>query len=92
MPSWMRWYKGKNEAQFSRFAKTIFGLEDASQGIDALEMWFNKIGTPTKLSQMGIDAQTLEAVIENAAENAVYFGMKTLYTKEAIKEILTNAL
>lgn len=92
MPAWMRWYKEKNEAQFSRFAKTIFGLEDASQGIDALETWFNKIGTPTKLSQMGIDAQTLEAVIENAAENAVYFGLGKIYTKDVIAHILKSAL
>jgi len=92
MPAWMRWYKEKNEAQFARFAKTIFGLDDANKGIDALEAWFNKVGTPTKLSQMGIDAQTLEAVIDNATENAAYFGMPELYTKEAISKILTSAL
>lgn len=92
MPAWMRWYKDKNEAQFARFAKTIFGLDDANKGIDALEAWFNKIGTPTKLSQMGIDAKTLEAVIDNATENATYFGMPELYTKEAITKILTSAL
>lgn len=92
MPAWMRWYQDKNEAQFARFTKTIFGLDDAKAGIDALEAWFNKIGTPTKLSQMSIDAKTLEAIIDNATENAVYFGMKELYTKEAIREILTSAL
>lgn len=92
MPAWMRWYKEKNEAQFARFAKTIFGLDDASQGIDALEAWFNKVGTPTKLSQMNISRATLDVVIENATENATYFGMPELYTKEAITKILTSAL
>lgn len=92
MPAWMRWYKEQNEAQFTRFATTIFGLKSADEGIDALEAWFNKIGTPTRLSQMGIDAKTLEKVIENAAQNAIYFGMGECYTKEVIADILTSAL
>lgn len=92
MPAWMRWYQEKNEAQFTRFAKTVFGLDDGKAGIDALEAWFNTIGTPTKLSQMGIDATTLEAVIENAAQNAVYFGMGEMYTKDVIATILRSAL
>ena len=92
MPAWMRWYQEKNEAQFVRFAKTVFGLDDGKAGIDALEAWFNTIGTPTKLSQMGIDATTLEAVIENAAQNAVYFGMGEMYTKDVIATILRSAL
>lgn len=92
MPAWMRWYCHQNEAQFTRFAKTIFGLDDAKAGIDALEAWFNKIGTPTKFSDFTIDAKTLEAIIDNATDNAVYFGMKKVYTKEAIREILTSAL
>ena len=91
MPSWMRWYYAHNEAQFKRFAKTIFGLDDALEGIAALESWFNAIGTPTKLSQFGIDDATFDAVVENATQNAIYFGMNTLYTKEAIHTILTNA-
>ena len=91
MPSWMRWYYGKNEAQFKRFAKSIFGLENGQDGINALESWFNKIGTPTKLSQFGIDDATFNAVVENASQNATYFGMGDLYTKEAIHTILANA-
>ena len=41
---------------------------------------------------MNITKETLEAVIDNATENAIYFGMKDLYTKEAIRKILTSAL
>lgn len=92
MPAWMRWYKDQNEAQFKRFAKHVFWLSDANQGIDALEAWFNKIGTPTRLSQLGIDAQTLETVVENAAQSAVHFGLDARYTQENIRCILHNAL
>lgn len=92
MPAWMRWYCDINEKQFKRFAKTIFGLDDAKAGIDALEAWFNKIGTPTKMSQMNITKNELDAIIDNATQNTVYFGMSNIYSKEAITKILTSAL
>ncbi|WP_333803958.1 iron-containing alcohol dehydrogenase [Sulfurospirillum sp.] len=92
MPAWMKWYYKQNEAQFKRFAKTIFGRDSAEEGIEALTKWFDKIGTPTKFSDFNIEEKTLPAVIDNAAGNAVYFGMGDVYTKEVITEILKKAL
>lgn len=92
MPAWMRWYYKTNEAQFKRFAQMIFGLESAEEGIEALVKWFNKIGTPTKFSDFNIAEKTLPAIVENAAGNALYFGMSDVYTKDVIATILTNAL
>lgn len=92
MPAWMRWYSDKNEKQFKRFAKTIFGLDDAQKGIDALETWFTKVGTPTKLSQMNITQKELDDIIPNATENASHFGLGELYTKDVITKILTSTL
>lgn len=92
MPAWMKWYCKQNEAQFKRFAKTIFGLDDAKAGIDALEAWFNKIGTPTRFSHFNIEEKTLPAIVDNASANAVYFGMGDMYNKEVITEILKKAL
>ena len=34
--------------QFKRFAKEIFDLDKAEDGIQALKAWFDKIGTPTQ--------------------------------------------
>ena len=42
----------------------------AEQGIAALEKWFNKIGTPTRLSQLGITEADLPKTIENVLGNA----------------------
>ena len=92
MPAWMKWYYKQNEAQFKHFAKTIFGCDSAEEGIEALVKWFNKIGTPTKFSDFNIEEKTLPAIIDNAAGNAVYFGMGDVYTKEVITEILKKAL
>ncbi len=91
MPAWMKWYCPKNEAQFTRFAKAIFGLESAEDGIDALTNWFDKIGTPTKFSHYAIEEKTLPEIVDNAADNDIYFGMDKLYTKEVIADILNKA-
>ncbi|AFL68400.1 iron-containing alcohol dehydrogenase [Sulfurospirillum barnesii] len=92
MPAWMKWYRQYNETQFTRFATTIFGQKSAEEGIEALEAWFRKIGTPTKFSEYGIEEKSLPVIIENAVDNAHYFGMEKVYTKEVIAEILKNAL
>lgn len=91
MPSWMRWYCDKNEKQFKRFSKEIFGQNGAMEGINALEAWFDKIGTPTKLSQLHITQNQLEEVIENATKSAIYFGAGEMYSKDIVSLIFHNA-
>jgi len=92
MPAWMKWYHARNPQQFQRFAKYVFGVETAEQGIAALEKWFDKIGTPTRLSQLGITETDLPATIENVLGNAKWFGVADLYTREAVTAILKSAL
>jgi len=92
IPAWMKWYHDRNPAQFERFAKTIFGAVTAEEGIAALESWFDKIGTPTRLSQLGIKQSDLPATIENVLGNASYFGVADLYTRDVVTTILTGAL
>lgn len=91
MPAWMKWYKGRNLAQFERFAREIFGLKGADEGIAALEAWFDRIGTPTKLSQLNIQGSVLNDVIAVAYTNAKDWGMSEIYTKETITEIFELA-
>lgn len=91
MPAWFTWYKDRNRPQFERFAKEIFALDSAEEGIQALKQWFDRIGTPTSLSQLGITPEQLTAVIDNAVQNAIDWKMDKLYTKEAITEIFALA-
>lgn len=91
MPAWMKWYYSKNSVQFERFANEIFGLYSSQEGIQALENWFNKIGTPTKLSQFGLNESNFEEIIKVGLENAKYFGVEKIYTKEVFEEILNLA-
>ena len=92
IPAWMKWYHGRNPSQFERFAKNVFGVATAEEGIAALERWFNKIGTPTRLSQLGITEADLPATIENVLGNAKWFGIAEIYTKDVATDILKNAL
>ena len=92
MPAWMKWYSPKNPGQFERFAKKIFGLSTPEEGIVALENWFNRIGTPTRLSQLGIGEKDLPAIVENVLANAQAFGLAGVYTGEIVTRILENAL
>ncbi|AXX89279.1 NADH-dependent alcohol dehydrogenase [Arcobacter suis] len=91
MPAWMKWYYSKNSIQFERFANEIFGLYSSQEGIQALENWFNKIGTPTKLSQFGLNESNFEEIIKVGLGNAEYFGVGEIYTKEVFEEILNLA-
>ena len=92
IPAWMKWYYGRNPAQFERFAKNVFGVATAAQGIAALEKWFDKIGTPTRLSQLGITEADLPATIENVLGNARYFHVAEIYTRDVVAVILKSAL
>ncbi|WP_418185939.1 iron-containing alcohol dehydrogenase [Aliarcobacter vitoriensis] len=65
IPAWAKWYYKENEAQFTRFAKEVFGKNSAIEGIEALENWFNKIGTPTRLNQFNLDKKNISEIIEN---------------------------
>ena len=88
----MKWYKDRNLGVFERFARAIFGLKTADEGIEALKAWFDKIGTPTRLSQLNIDNKALIGeIVDVAYENAKTWAMQELYPKENIAKILELA-
>lgn len=91
MPAWMRWWQKRNQPQFDRFAQQIFGLSTGNEGIVALKQWFDKIGTPTSLAQLHISGETLEAVIDNASQNAIDWKMNNIYTRQVISDIFDLA-
>lgn len=81
-----------NRAQFERFAKNVFGAATAKLGIAALEQWFDNIDIPTRLSQLGIKADDLPAIVENAQANTRAFGIADVYTQAPVLAILKGAL
>ena len=91
MPAWMKWHKHKNPAQYERFAKEVFNVEGADEGIKQLEAWFRKINTPVTLAEGHIPREAISDLAENAHGLATTWGMGALYTKESIVEILELA-
>ena len=92
VPAWMKWYRDRNPAQFERFARKVFGVEGGQQGIAALQGWYDKIGTPTQLPQLGIKESDLPAIVENVQRNVRVFGIADIYTPDVVTAILKNAL
>lgn len=92
VPAWMKWYLDRNPAQFERFAENVFGVDGGEQGIAALQAWYDKIGTPTRLPQLGIKAIDLPAIVDNVQRNVRIFGIAETYTPEVVTAILKNAL
>lgn len=91
MPAWMKWYKDKNKAQFERFAREIFGLSGAEEGISALENWFKSIKSPIRLEEANIPKSDIPKIAENAHGLASLWGMGGFYTQSVIEQILQNA-
>jgi len=92
VPAWMKWYRDRNQSQFERFAKQVFGVQGGEQGIAALQHWYDKIGTPTHLPQLGIQASDLPAIVENVQRNVRLFGIADTYTPSVVTAILNHAL
>jgi hypothetical protein len=88
MPAWMKWYAPQNPEQFTRFADKIFGLSAAEAGIAALEQWFQKIGAPTRLQDVGIPVDDIGKIAGNAAGLAALWDMADVYKPEVIADIL----
>jgi NADP-dependent alcohol dehydrogenase len=92
IPAWMKWYHLRNPTQFTRFARQVFGVDTPEAGIAALEAWFNKIGTPTRLGQLGIKESNLAAIGDNVQMSVQRFGLAEQYTPAVVSEILRHAL
>jgi hypothetical protein len=92
MPAWLKWYLPENPSQFERFAREVFGLTSAAEGIAALENWFASLKAPTRLAQAGIPAADIDRIAANAAELATLWGISGTYTREPISDILRLAV
>lgn len=92
IPAWMKWYLDKNPSQFERFAKEVFGLSRAEEGIEALKNWFKKIGAPVSFKEAGLDEKALEETARMTEKIAPVWDLEKIYNYETAKTILSYAL
>ncbi len=90
-PAWMRYVMDKDIEKFERFAKEIFGKNNAEDGIGAFKEWLKKVGAPTSLKDASIPSEDIEKIAENAAIRSPFGKLKPLY-KEDIEAILKLAV
>ncbi|MDB2405605.1 iron-containing alcohol dehydrogenase [Arcobacteraceae bacterium] len=91
IPAWMKWHKNQNISQYERFAKNVFTVDSADEGISRLENWFAKIGSPISLEDGNIPRESIEEIAINANGLASVWGIGEVYTKDIIIDILNKA-
>jgi alcohol dehydrogenase YqhD (iron-dependent ADH family) len=89
----MRYFLKTKTKKFAEFAREVFKVNEADDlkaaqiGIDTLEKWFVKIGTPVRLSDAGIPAEAIEKMAPDALTTANNWGYSEMYTLEKIKDM-----
>lgn len=80
MPHWMRYNSKRRPAPYKRFAIRVMDVDPAGksdneiivEGIDRFEAFLRKIDVPTSLGQVGVGADELQPILDNAIK--VSFG------------------
>lgn len=91
-PNWMKYVMDDTNAdKFYQLAVNVFGVAESSdkkaaalEGIDRLRSFYNSIGMPSKLSETGVEEESLQKM----AEGAVRFGEIGTFKKLKSKDIL----
>lgn len=98
-PHWMRYILNEdNVVKFKEFAINVWQVEDAgtdmeiaTKGIDKVFEFYQSIGMPTTLQEVGIDDRDFEAIAEYATGNGKTVGRFAELSKEDVLTILNNA-
>ena len=80
----------KRYADFAREALEVVEEDDlkaATKGIETLDKWFKKIGTPTTLAEAGIPDEAIEKLTADAHKSAVEFNQGDIYTMDVIRDL-----
>jgi alcohol dehydrogenase YqhD (iron-dependent ADH family) len=94
LPGWMTWWAQDHPEKPAQFGERIWGIsrkglsEKAEASIDVLRSWFDSIGCPKSLSDIGIKTEDHERLAENAMLQAEIWGIFSTYSVENIKTIL----
>jgi len=98
-PAWARYVCKHDYARFARFAVNVWGVihngsneETAHAGIDAAEAFFRSLDMPTRLTDLGIGAESIEGMAKQAYGARDSFGFFTPIRPEDTVAIYKLAL
>jgi len=97
IPGWMKYAAEKGNRKVVQLGERIFGVsggsdaDKARKGIEALEAWFRKIGSPVRFGEARIPAGDIPKIATNARDLAEAWGL-TDYTPELIAGIYRDCV
>lgn len=79
--------------KFARFAETVFGVDTAEAGVEALADFIQECGLPTKMSQLTSRVEITPEVLRQVADtcNVIQCNPREL-SRDEIYEILIECL
>jgi hypothetical protein len=95
IPATMKYFLKEKTKKFADFAREVFIIDEkndlaaAEVGIEKMEAWFKKIGTPTTLAEAEIPENAIDRLSEDALITANNWGLGDLYSLEKIKEMFS---
>ena len=89
LSGWMPWYAEQSggAARLAKLGKAVFDVSTAEQTIEAFRAWFRSIGSPTTLSDIGVDEAGLIKIAENIGHCAPIWGLPE-YTAAFCESVL----
>ncbi len=79
----------KGRAKFERFAKNVWGVNTAEEGLEALKSWMVEIGLPLTITEIGATPEMIDGIVSTT--EIFPAGFLDL-TPEDIKEILKESI
>ena len=79
----------KGRAKFERFARNVWGVTTAEEGLEALKNWMLELGIPTTISEIGATPEMIDGIVSTTViYPAGYLDLQL----EDIREILKDSL
>ena len=79
----------KGRAKFERFAKNVWGVNTAEEGLEALKNWMLELGIPTTITEIGATPEMIDNIVSTTEIfPAGYLDLKPEDIKEILKESL----
>ena len=95
LSGWMPWYAETRAPRLAQLGKAVFDIMDpnpavaAQATITAFRNWFQRLKSPTKLSDIGVDAAGTKLVAENVGKCAHLWGLPS-YTSDFVLGVLNR--
>lgn len=90
MPAWFEWSVNTNKERYERFAKNIFDLNSAEEGVAAFKTWLSRIGNPVSLSETSIPEADFDIIVDDIFKGLSMERVDAIYSRETVAEVVNK--